>query len=105
MDLDKDTLETPAMSTPGAPPVSEAQNAADAVNEIRELAEAESEQWDYMPKPPRKLRKSRDHLFLKIFIPMLIVFVILFGTVGRLVFGKGWLKNMLDGAKHTSLCP
>ena len=99
MDLDKDTLETPAMSTPGAPPVSEAQNAADAVNEIRELAEAESEQWDYMPKPPRKLRKSRDHLFLKIFIPMLIVFVILFGTVGRLVFGKGWLKNMLDGAK------
>ena len=72
----------------------EPENPADAIAELRELAGAEAEQWDYMPKPPRKLRK-KDHTFIKVFIPMLIVFVILFTTSARLVFGKGWINRII----------
>ncbi len=82
-------------------------NASDvneALNEIGELARAEAEQWDYLPKPPRKLKK-RDHIFLKIFLPMLLLFVAAFCFSARAVFGKGWLKNIFDpqepGVKFT----
>ncbi len=65
----------------------------EAISEIRELASEEAAKWDYLPKPPGKLIK-KDHLFRKIFIPMLIFFVAAFALLSRAVFGKGWLKNM-----------
>ena len=94
MDLDTNAFEPQAEPAPATEPEKPSE---EALNELRELAEAEAEQWDYLPKPPRKLRRSRDHLFLKIFIPMLALFLVLFGAAGRAVFGKGWLKNMLEG--------
>lgn len=71
------------------------ENPEDAIAELRELAGAEAEQWDYMPKPPRKLRK-KDHTFLKVFIPMLLAFVLIFGVSARMVFGKGWIHRIID---------
>lgn len=96
MDLDKNLPENEAI--PAAVGASDAE-AAEAIKELEELAGVESEQWDYMPKPPRRLRKSRDHLFLKVFLLFAVVFVILFGVCARMVFGKGWLKNMFSGEK------
>ncbi len=69
-----------------------------AVEEIQELASAEAEQWDYLPKPPKKLRK-RGHYFAQVFFSFLIVYVILFAVSARLVFGKGWLRNMISGTE------
>ena len=70
------------------------ENPADVIAELRELAGAEADQWDYMPKPPRKLRK-RDHSFMKVFIPMLIAFAVIFGISARMVFGKGWINRII----------
>ena len=71
------------------------ENPTDAIAELRELAGAEAEQWDYMPTPPRRLRK-RDHTFLKVFVPMLLAFVLIFGVSARMVFGKGWIHRIVD---------
>lgn len=79
-------------------PESEEFSATEALRELSELAKAETEQWDYMPKPPRRLRK-KDYLFIKVFFSMLAVFIVLFSVCARRVFGKGWLKNMITGEK------
>lgn len=99
MDLEKDTSES-FVTEPTAPAPEPKKTQADAeaaIDELRTLAGMEASQWDYMPRPPVRLRKS-DHLFIKIFIPMLIVFVVLFAVSTRLVFGRGWLINSLNGA-------
>lgn len=101
MEFEKDTLETPVTAPAEISSVKQSYDdaAAEAIKELEELAAMESEQWDYMPKPPRRLRSSRDHLFLKVFLSLFIVFVLLFAVAGRLVFGKGWIGNMINGAK------
>lgn len=101
MDFEKDTpaapVSVPADITEVKQPYSN--DAAEAIRELEELAGMEAEQWDYMPKPPRRLRSKRDHLFLKVFLLMLVVFVALFAVSTRLVFGKGWISNIINGVK------
>lgn len=65
------------------------------LDELRELAFAEAANLDYIPQPVTQLRR-RSHTFLKTFIILLVVFVILFFVTARTVFGKGWIKNMMD---------
>ena len=79
----------------------------DAVKELKELASAEAEQWDYMPKPIRRLRRRADHTFLKAFLFFLFAFVIIFGATSRVVFGKGWLNRLFDKEpeKHAFTLP
>ena len=74
-----------------------AAEAAEAIAELRELAGAEAEAWDYLPKPPTRLRSGRDHAFLKAFLTMFLLFALLFAIVTRIVFGKGWIKNAISG--------
>lgn len=66
----------------------------DAIKELQALAGAEAEQWDYMPKPPRRLRK-RDHLFLKVFLTLFVLFSAMFCISAHLVFGKGWINRII----------
>ncbi len=65
------------------------------LDELRELAFAEAANIDYLPQPVTQLRR-KSHTFLKTFIILLIVFIILFFTTARAVFGKGWIKNMAN---------
>ncbi len=67
-----------------------------AIDEIRSLAAAQAYTYDYLPKPVGTL-KQRDHLFVKMFTLMLIVFVALFFGTARFIFGKGWISNMIHG--------
>lgn len=67
-----------------------------ALDEIRSLAAAEAFTYDYLPKPVGKL-KQKDHLFIKMFAIMLVVFVALFFGTARLIFGRGWISNMING--------
>ncbi len=85
--------DTPAGGTPAEEERGE--NAEEAIKELRDLAGAEAEQWDYMPKPPRRLRKRKDHLFLKVFCFFLVIFIIVFGASARAVFGKGWINRVI----------
>lgn len=72
----------------------EKQSVAD---ELRELAYLEASSLDYLPKPVGTLRR-REHLFSKLFFTFLIIFVILFFVTARLVFGRGWIENMINGS-------
>ena len=76
------------------PPADRDPYSRDAIKELRELAQDEASQWDYLPKPPRKLRSGKDHYFLKVFIFMFITFCLLFGLAARMVFGKGWINRI-----------
>lgn len=69
---------------------------AEAIDEIRMLAASEAYSYDYLPKPVGTL-KQKDHLFIKMFTVMLVVFVALFFGTARLIFGKGWISNMING--------
>lgn len=77
-----------------------AEDANEALRELRELAKAEEEQLDYLPKPPGKIRSGKDHLFLKVFAMMTVLFIGLFGISARLVFGKGWIRRITGGDYH-----
>lgn len=79
------------------------QDSEDAIKELRELASSEAEQWDYMPKPPRRVKKHPDHPFLKVFIPFAIAFVVLFGATARIVFGKGWTNRLFSKEPETKV--
>ncbi len=67
-----------------------------AIDEIRSLAAAQAYTYDYLPKPVGNLKQS-DHLFIKMFTVMLVVFVALFFGTARFIFGKGWISNMIHG--------
>ena len=102
MDIEKDMSEAAVQDVPApvtTPAETEYGSSAEAIKELEELASAEAEQWDYLPKPPRRLRSKNDHLFLKVFLTLFVLFCILFGITARLVFGKGWLKNLISGEK------
>lgn len=91
MYFEKETPTAEEESAPLSPDSSE------AIDELRELAGLEAEQLDYLPKPPRRLRRSNDHLFLKAFLLTAAMFCVIFGFTARAVFGKGWLKNLISG--------
>ncbi len=63
------------------------------IDEIRELAEKEADEWAYLPKPMGRLKKKRNHTFIKLFIPMLVTFVVLFIITCNAVFASGWFVN------------
>lgn len=67
-----------------------------ALEEIKALAAIESSAYDYLPKPVGRVRQ-RNHSFAKMFLATLIAFVILFFGTARLVFGRGWIKNAING--------
>lgn len=98
-DVTEQPAETPAEQTPQQPSVEsdDDESSLSAIEELRSLASLEAEQYDYLPKPPRRLRSSKDHLFARVFFSMLVVFVALFGFSARMVFGKGWIKTMFTG--------
>lgn len=87
--------EAPAEETaPEAEQNAEPESAVSAIEELRALAAAEAEQWDYMPKPVGKL-KRRQHPYWRAFFTLLIIFIILFFVAAESVFGKGWIINRL----------
>lgn len=83
----------------GKPASGESSDGSDQTvyEELLEIACAEAENLDYLPKPMPKSVKRRSHMFLSMFIPLLIIFIILFFATARIVFGKGWLTNALSG--------
>ncbi len=72
------------------------EESARIIEEIRDMAFAEAQNLDYLPKPVESLKKN-SHLFIKMLISLLLIFVVLFFVTARLVFGRGWITNMLDG--------
>ncbi|MBQ8395508.1 MAG: hypothetical protein IJX54_00750, partial [Oscillospiraceae bacterium] len=89
------TEELPAEEiAPEAELIAEPESAVSAIEELRALAAAEAEQWDYMPKPVGKL-KRRQHPYWRAFFTLLIIFIILFFVAAESVFGKGWIINRL----------
>ncbi len=71
------------------------------LEELKALAEKEAEQWDYLPKAMGKLKKKqRNHTFIKIFIPMVLAFSILFVVTCNTVFGSGWFANKFIGGDN-----
>lgn len=85
-----------ALTNQKAPAEPSAEEKAAAIDEIRSLAAAEAYSYDYLPKPVGTL-KQNDHLFIKMFTVMLVVFVALFFGTARLIFGRGWISNMING--------
>ncbi len=67
---------------------------AGAIDEIKALAAEEAERLNYLPRPPKKLKKKKDHLFIKVFLFLLVVFIAAFAITARAVFGKGWIKRV-----------
>ncbi len=67
-----------------------------ALDEIKALAAVEADAYDYLPKPVGRV-KNRSHSFAKMFIVMLVVFVLLFFATARLIFGRGWISNLING--------
>ncbi len=65
------------------------------VDELRELAYNEAEPLEYLPKRIARTRK-RSFPFLRTAAVFVVLFVILFASTARLVFGKGWLKNAVN---------
>lgn len=101
------TAEAEASTESSPAPVSAPEDASAAANssmaaleEIRLLAEYEAEQFDYLPKPPRRLHSGRDHTFARVFLSMLVIFVALFAISARTVFGRGWMKAMFTGREQ-----
>lgn len=77
-------------------PDSPAESAEDVIAEINAMAYKEAAALDYLPRPIGSLRKNR-HPALTLFIGMLIIFLIFFFVAARMVFGKGWIVNMIEG--------
>ena len=71
-------------------------NDAEALEDIKALAAMEADAYDYLPRPVGKVKK-RDHSFLKAFLLMLVIFAALFFVTARLIFGKGWITNLING--------
>lgn len=74
------------------------------LNELHELAYAEACSLDYFPKPiePVTIRR-RSYLLPKLLIIFTVIiftviFITLFFITARRVFGKGWIKNMVNGS-------
>lgn len=65
------------------------------LNELHDLAFSEAASLDYFPKPIESVRRP-SHLLLKLLIVFTIIFVSLFFITARHVFGKGWIKNMVN---------
>ncbi len=65
------------------------------LEELKLIAAKEAEQWDYMPKAIGKAKTGKSHTFIKIFLPMLTAFVVLFAVICSTVFGSGWFKNLI----------
>ena len=65
-------------------------------DELRELAYMEAADLDYLPKPITKVRKN-GHPFIFSFLFFFILFVVLFFVTANSVFGKGWIKNVING--------
>ena len=84
--------ESAADSAPDSP----AESAEDVIAEINAMAYKEAAALDYLPRPIGSLRKNR-HPALTLFIGMLIIFLIFFFVAARMVFGKGWIVNMIEG--------
>ncbi|MCD8106725.1 MAG: trypsin-like peptidase domain-containing protein [Oscillospiraceae bacterium] len=83
----------PEKATPKKKRVREEQSVED---ELRELAYLEAADLDYLPKPITKVRKN-GHPFLFSFLFFFILFIVLFFVTANSVFGKGWIKNMING--------
>lgn len=66
------------------------------IEELRELAYNEAEPLEYLPK---RIGKTRRHSLSagKLALMFAILFIVLFMSTARLVFGKGWIKNMFSG--------
>ena len=75
---------------------SAAESAEDVIAELNAMAYKEASALDYLPRPIGSLRKNR-HPALTLFIGMLIIFLIFFFVAARMVFGKGWIVNMIEG--------
>lgn len=75
---------------------SKSRNDAEALEDIKALAAMEADAYDYLPRPVGKVKK-RDHSFLKAFLLMLVIFAVLFFVTARLIFGKGWITNLING--------
>lgn len=65
------------------------------LEELKLLCVKEAEQWDYMPKAIGKAKKGKSHTFIKIFLPMLTAFVIVFAILCNSLFGSGWFRNLV----------
>ncbi len=65
-------------------------------DELRELAYMEAADLEYLPRPIRRTRKN-GHPFLWSFLFFFVLFVILFFVTANSVFGKGWIKNKING--------
>ncbi len=65
------------------------------IEELRELAYNEAEPLEYLPKKISKARR-RSFPFVRTAIVFIVLFIILFTCTARLVFGRGWLKNMVS---------
>ena len=85
-----------AESTADSAPDSSAESAEDVIAELNAMAYKEASALDYLPRPIGSLRKNR-HPALTLFIGMLIIFLIFFFVAARMVFGKGWIVNMIEG--------
>ncbi len=95
--------EVPAEETvPVEEPKVEEESAVSAIEELRALAAAEAEQWDYMPKAVGKLKK-RSHPYVRAFITLFIVFVIVFFVTAGSVFGKGWMFNRFGNGNDNKM--
>lgn len=66
------------------------------IEELRELAYNEAEPLEYLPK---RVGKTRRHSLSagKLALMFAILFIVLFMSAARLVFGRGWIKNMFGG--------
>ena len=85
-----------AESAADSAPDSSAESAEDVIAELNAMAYKEASALDYLPRPIGSLRKNR-HPALTLFIGMLIIFLIFFFVAARMVFGKGWIVNMIEG--------
>lgn len=65
------------------------------LNELHELAYAEAASLNYLPKTITSVKKP-SHLFPKLLLVFLVIFISLFLFTAQRVFGKGWIKNMIN---------
>lgn len=72
-------------------------NDAKALDEIKALASKEAQAYDYLPRPVGKVQNHRRHGFGWMLLATLILFCALFFITARHIFGKGWIKNIIDG--------
>lgn len=93
--LQQDTAASAPDSSSAPKESAPASDKQSVLEELRELAYSEAALLDYIPKPTGAARRS-GHLFAKLFLTLLVIFAVLFAMTARFVFGKGWIKNMLN---------